>query len=734
MYKYAEIIVNNESIQVDRLFTYKIPESLIDKVNIGYRVKVPFGKGNSVVDGFILSLLDKYDGDNIRIKPIAAACEEYPLLSEADIELIHFMKNKYLATYIDCIRTIIPTGITKGLKIKTTEVITIGKDLIKPYDKEPYKSIYVKVSENNGVYNRSELNKEFGLSVSSINTMIKHEFLCKEEVPVDRYDRRNFKRYEEKKLNEEQQYAVNKIIDGENSSYMLHGVTGSGKTEIYMHLVSRMLKEERQTIILVPEISLTPQMVERFKGRFGRDIAVFHSKLSEGERFDEWLRVKNGKVKIAIGARSAIFLPFNNLGLIVIDEEHEGSYKSDSNPKYDAREIAEFKRNISNCKIVLGSATPSIETYYRCGQREIELIEIINRADNSLMPKAEIIDMRDELVNNNKSIFSRRLYNGIRESLSKKEQIILFLNRRGFSTFVSCRKCGFVFKCINCDISMTYHIDGNYLSCHYCGNKEKAKSNCPKCGSNYVKYFGVGTEKVETEIKRLFPEANVLRMDFDTTRKKNSYEEIYRSFKEGSANILIGTQMVAKGLDFPNVTLVGVLAADLSLNLPDFKSSERTFQLLTQVSGRAGRGKKPGNVIIQTYSPEHFSITHALNSDYKGFYDKEICIRKDMYYPPFSKLLLLNFSSKNESLLIKSVQEIGIKLKAFIKNSDTIDILGPCPCSISKIKEMYRWQIILKGEFELEFAHEVRNIIYDMSKEIYNEVKVSIDINPNSLL
>lgn len=734
MYKYAEIIVNNEAVQVDRLFTYKIPENLINNVKIGHRVKVPFGKGNSMVDGFILSLQDKYEGDNVLIKNITASCEDYPLLSPADIELIHFMKNKYLATYIDCIRTIIPTGVTKGVKIKTTEVILVGNSLIKPYDKEPYTSIYSKISEHNGIYNRSELNKMFGISVSSINTMIKHNFLYKEEVAVDRYDRRNFEGYDEKMLNEEQQQAVDEIMRGNNNRYLLHGVTGSGKTEIYMHLVKRMLQEEKETIILVPEISLTPQMVERFKGRFGRNIAVFHSKLSEGERFDEWLRVKNGKVKIAIGARSAIFLPFSNLGLIVIDEEHENSYKSDSNPKYDAREIAEFKRNLFNCKIVLGSATPSVESYYRCESEEIKLIEVKQRADNSSMPTVEIIDMRDELSNNNKSILSRKLYNNIREALLKKEQVILFLNRRGFSTFVSCRKCGFVFKCINCDISMTYHIDGNYLSCHYCGSRERAKSNCPKCGSNYVKYFGVGTEKVETEIRRLFPEAKVLRMDFDTTRKKNSYEDIYSSFKEGSANILIGTQMVAKGLDFPNVTLVGVLAADLSLNLPDYKSSEKTFQLLTQVSGRAGRGKKAGNVIIQTYSPEHFSITHSLKNDYTGFYEKEISIRKDMNYPPFSKILLLNFSSKNEGLLIKRVQEIGIKLKSFIKNSDKIDILGPCPCAIAKIKEMYRWQIILKGEFEMVFAHGIRHIIYEMLKDIYNEVKVSIDINPNSLL
>jgi primosomal protein N' (replication factor Y) (superfamily II helicase) len=734
VYRYAGIIVNNEAIQVDRIFTYEIPDSLKEELKIGYRVKVPFGKGNSVVDGFVLSLYDEYDGDASRMKKIRAICDDFPVLRTSDILLIEYMRNKYLCSYIDGIRTIIPTGLTKGVKVKTSEVIFIGKELSKPYDKEKYSQIFKIVAANNGVYNRSELSRNFDISLSSINTLLKHGFLCMGEVAVDRYDRRIFRKYEEKTLNAEQEKAVAEVINGEDKTYLLHGVTGSGKTEIYMHLVSKMLQQGKEAIVLVPEISLTPQMVERFKGRFGRDIAVFHSKLSEGERYDEWLRIKRGKVKIAIGARSAIFLPFSNLGIIVIDEEHESSYKSESNPKYDARDIAQFKQANHHCKIILGSATPSVETYFKCHQKDIRLIEIRNRADNSLMPSVEIVDMREELANNNKSIFSRKLYHNIRGALLKREQIILFLNRRGFSTFVSCRKCGFVFKCGNCDISMTYHIDGDYLSCHYCGNKSRARNTCPKCGSNYVKYFGVGTEKIETEIKKLFPEARVIRMDFDTTRRKNSYEDIYNSFKEGLADILIGTQMVAKGLDFPNVTLVGVLAADLSLNLPDYKSSERTFQLLTQVSGRAGRGKKPGNVIIQTYSPEHYSITHSVEGDYRGFYDREISIRSDMYYPPFSKILCINLSSKNESLLIKNIQNIGIKLKDYIKNSDKIDMLGPCPCSISKIKEMYRWQILLKGDVELQLAQEVKFIIYDMLKEVYSDIKVSMDTNPNSLL
>ena len=399
----------------------------------------------------------------------------------------------------------------------------------------------------------------------------------------------------------------------------------------------------------MPEISLTPQMIERFKGRFGRNIAVFHSRLSDGERFDEWFRVKNGKTMVAIGARSAVFLPFNNLGLIIIDEEHENSYKSDSDPKYNAKEIARLKGQIDKCKIVLGSATPSIETYNKCINKDIELIEIKNRADGALMPIVEAVDMREELASGNRAIFSKKLHEGITQCLNNKEQVILFINRRGFSTFVSCRKCGYVFKCNNCDVSLTYHNNENILTCHYCGKKEVVSKICPKCGSNFVKYFGVGTETVEEQIKKYFPQAKTIRMDFDTTRKKGSHEYIYRTFKEGKADILIGTQMVAKGLDFKNVTLVGIIAADLSLNLPDYRSSEKTFQLITQVSGRAGRGEKNGKVIVQTYNPEEYSIKYSLTNDYYGFFNHELAIREMMNYPPFSKILLVSLSGETRA-------------------------------------------------------------------------------------
>ena len=733
MYKYAGIVVNNNSIQVDKVFTYSIPDRWKGVLKLGYRVKVPFGIGNKKIDGFVMDLYDEFHS-NSNIKVIDELCEDYPLITPEDLQLIRYMREKYLCTYIECIKTFLPAGIIKGMKSKVNQVLYSGIELQGKYYKEPYITIYNTIVKNNGKFNKNELSKNFGISISSLSTLLKYGFLTNEKIIVNRYDERVFDEYKEKILNREQQYAVDKIKASSQNIFLIHGVTGSGKTEIYMNLVSSMLQEKRDSIILVPEISLTPQMVERFKGRFGKNIAVFHSKLSEGERFDEWLRVKDGRVKVAIGARSAIFLPFANLGLVVIDEEHETSYKSDSDPKYNAVEIAQYRCENNNIKLILGSATPSIETYYKSKFKDIELISLKHRADNAVMPEIELIDMREELMSNNRSIFSKRLYEEIEKSLKKQEQIILFLNRRGHSPFVSCRKCGYVFKCDNCDISLTYHNENGFLVCHYCGMKKKATNVCPKCKSKYVKFFGVGTEKIEQEINKYFPQSKTLRMDFDTTRKKNSYEQIYTAFKEHKADILIGTQMIAKGLDFKNVTLVGVIAADLSLNLPDFRSAEKTFQLITQVSGRAGRGEKPGRVILQTYSPDHYSIIRSVSNDYAGFYNEEISIRRDMNYPPFSKILSINMSSKNENLLIKNIQNVGYILKNILQDEDKIEMLGPCPCAISKINEQYRWQIILKGNIGTKIANKLKSIIYEALREVYTEIRLSLDMNPSSLL
>ena len=733
MYQYAGVIVNNESVQVDKIFTYKIPEKLLGKLKVGHRIKVPFGLGNKSIDGFVVELY-KECGNISRLKGIINICDDFTVFTEKDVELIKKMKQKYLCTYLECIKVLVPTGIIKGVTNKVKEVISIAGELKDKFLKESYINIYKTIEDNNGIFSKAELSNNFNISSSSVNTLIKHGFLTKSTTIVNRFNSRVYSHYEKKELNHEQKHVVNSILTSEDYQFLIHGITGSGKTEIYMSLVSHMINIDKESIILVPEISLTPQMIERFKGRFGKNVAVFHSRLSDGERYDEWLRVKNKEVKVAIGARSAIFLPFDNLGIIIIDEEHENSYKSDSDPKYNAREIGELKCDINNCKLVLGSATPSLETYYRCKMREIQLLSLKSRADGASLPEVRIVDMRQELLKNNKSMFSGELQYQIERALNDKEQVILFLNRRGFSTFVSCRKCGYVFKCENCDVSLTYHNNGNYLGCHYCGRKYPVKNTCPKCSSRYVKYFGVGTEKIQDEIKSKFPQARVLRMDFDTTRRKNSYEEIYNKFKNEEADILIGTQMVTKGLDFKNVTVVGVIAADLSLNLPDFRSGEKTFQLITQVSGRAGRGKKKGTVIVQTYTPDNYSIRFSAANDYENFFNDEIKLRHDMNYPPFSNILAINLSSKDEKILIKNIQKLGILLNNKLKNNDTITILGPCPCMLSKVKEFFRWQILIKGKFNTNTAEDIKNIVYDSLQEVYNDIRISLDINPNSLL
>ncbi|MDU1411633.1 MAG: primosomal protein N' [Clostridium sp.] len=728
---YVGVIVNNESVKVDKIFTYKVPVSLREKMKKGRMVTVPFGNGNKKIYGFVIDILYEVE-DPSKIKEIIDIRDDFEYLTEENIKLIEVMRKKYLCTYLECIKVMIPSGLTKGANFKMKNVVVLGEPLSDKFQKLDYISIIDFIEKNSGVYNKAELVNEFNISLSRINTLIKHNFLKIEKSIVNRYNEVKYKKYEEKTLNQLQQKCVDKIlIHSLNKKFLIHGITGSGKTEIYMNLVKNMMLQGKDSIILIPEIALTPQMVERFKGRFGRDVAIFHSRLSDGERFDEWMRVKMGKVKVAIGARSAIFLPFSNLGIIIIDEEHEGSYKSDSDPKYNARDIASFKSNIEGCKVVLGSATPSVETYYKAQLGEYDLITLDKRADGAKLPEVEIVDMREELKIGNKSMFSRSLQEELAGCLSKGNQAIMFLNRRGFSTFVSCRECGYVFKCSNCDISLTYHKDDN-LTCHYCGTKQRALKICPKCKSKYVKYFGVGTEQLEQSVKKTFAYSRTIRMDFDTTRGKNDYERIYNDFMSKKYNVLIGTQMIAKGLDFKDVTLVGIIAADLSLNLPDYRAAERTFQLVTQVAGRAGRGSKEGKVILQTYSPENYSIVYAAENDYVSFFNEEIMIRKLRDYPPFSKILAINLSSEKEELLIKSTHNLAENLKILIEKSDNIELLGPCPCGVSKIKNNYRWQIIIKGNFDDDFALNIKKIVYN--KINYKDIRVGIDINPNSLL
>lgn len=579
----------------------------------------------------------------------------------------------------------------------------------------------------------SEICRKFGCSAYTIKSLLKKELLIKKEVEVYRNPVNWNMHYEKFKLTADQINAIDKILDGYKKGRniaLIEGVTGCGKTEIYLNLVEKFISEDKDAIVLVPEISLTPQTVERFKGRFGDVVAVFHSRLSAGERYDEWRRIQKGAVRVVVGARSAIFAPLQNLKLIIIDEEHEYSYKSETSPKYLTSEVAEFLVNQNSGLLVMGSATPSIESYYKAETGKINFVHIGKRVDDRKLPDIKVIDMRDELKNGNKSMFSEELYDAVSENLKKKEQTLLFLNRRGFSTFVSCRSCGYVMKCKNCDVSLTYHADINRLKCHYCGNQIMVPSVCPKCGSKYIKYFGAGTEKIENEVKRLFPDARVLRMDMDTTRKKGAHEKIYNAFKEHKADILIGTQMISKGLDFKDVTLVGVIAADTSLNLPDFRSAERTFQLITQVSGRAGRGNLKGKVIVQTYEPEHYSIQYAKKQDYRAFYDKEIEIRKILNNPPFTDILYILFTSDKEESIIETCSTVKSDLEKISKEYNT-EILGPVPCCLSKIKNTYRWHVIFKGNVR-EMVTSVDKILY--RKCITHKVNYSMDINPYNML
>lgn len=731
---YAEIILNSEALEIDRPFTYKIPVELEDRIQKGQIVKVPFGMGNKTSEGFVLSIKGEDEVDiSFRVKKIHSIITDEPVIDSDNIKLIDFLREKYLCKYIDAFRLLIPVGIMKGAKNKSKKVIVFKSDDLSCIKKpEGYMEIINFLKDNSGKYTKSELINNNSISQYKLNSLIEKGLLAVEEETVFRYNSRTYNVDSEKELTLEQKKVLHEYNNSNNKLFLLKGVTGSGKTEVYMRMVEEAIKRNKSAIVLVPEISLTPQMIERFKGRFGRDVALFHSKLSDGERFDEWFRVKEGKAKLVVGARSAIFLPVKDLGLIIIDEEHENTYKSDQNPKYQTKEVAEFLSEQKGCKVVLGSATPTIETYYRSLVGELDLLELNSRVDNKDMPPMKIVDMRNELRSGNMSLFSRELFADIQDKLSKGEQIILFLNRRGFSTFVSCRSCGYLFKCEECDISMTYHRNG-LLVCHYCGKSKRTPQKCPKCDSKYVKFFGAGTQRVEEEVKKYFKDVKVLRMDVDTTRSKDAYENIYNTFKEGKADILIGTQMISKGLDFKNVTLVGVLAADMSINLPDYRAAERTFQIITQVAGRAGRGEKQGKVIIQTYNPDHYSLEYAINYDYEGFYEKEFTVRALMKYPPFGKILLINGISKKEDLLKNFMHKISNVIKPVVEKEIDVDILGPIPCLIAKVKENYRWQIVIKGEFNSEFAKKIKELLYDESKNVYNDIRISMDINPNNL-
>ncbi|MFD2616934.1 primosomal protein N' [Terrilactibacillus laevilacticus] len=581
----------------------------------------------------------------------------------------------------------------------------------------------------------SDILKRLNVGRSTLKQLVKKGFLDEttEEVYRDPYADKEIERTTSLSLTTAQKNALAPIQESIRSQshevFLCHGVTGSGKTEIYLQAIEKILNMGKEAIVLVPEIALTPQMVHRFKGRFGDEVAVLHSGLSQGEKYDEWRKIHEGAVHVVVGARSAIFAPFKNLGLIIIDEEHETSYKQEEQPRYHARDVAIFRGKYHQCPVVLGSATPSLESYARAKKGVYHLIQLLERVNQRSLPEVQLVDMREELRSNNHSMFSKQLFERLEDRLEKKEQSVLFLNRRGYSTFVMCRDCGYVVQCPHCDISLTYHRKQGMLKCHYCGHQEPYPSQCPECTSHHLRYFGTGTQRVEEELTKVLPEARVIRMDVDTTQRKGSHEKLLKAFGEGKADILLGTQMIAKGLDFPKVTLVGVLAADAMLHLPDFRSSEKTFQLLTQVSGRAGRDQLPGEVIIQSYSTEHYSIIHASYHDYHSFYDQEMQMRYRHHYPPFYYLALITLSHPQVTKVVDIAEKIAGHLKKGL--SSDAQILGPTSSAIPRIKDRYRYQCMVKYKREPNLLALLKRIQEHYPTGTKNDdLKITIDLNP----
>ncbi len=767
---FAEVIINSNARALDKVFDYKIPQELERQIFVGSRVFVPFGnsKQTKLEDGFVINikLNSNIEKDkNIVLKSIAKI-DEAQSISKENIELAKLMARKYFCNVSDCIKLMLPPGTaskekSKRAKEKLANFVYLAQD----YDKilfelenakrksEKQKKIIEFLKDNQGIY-RPDLESILDVSNSTIKTLEQKGYIKFREEQIARNPliNKEIKQDKPKKLNEEQQKCFDgineSIINNSYSSNLIFGITGSGKTEIYMQLIASCLKQGKGAIMLVPEISLTPQTINRFLARFGENIAVLHSKLSVGERFDEWQKVKQGKAKIVVGARSAIFAPIDNLGIIIIDEEHDASYKSEMTPRYNAKDLAGYIAKQKNIPLVLGSATPDISTFYYARQKRLDdvaiasdvdskkyisLYSLTKRANNAVLPDSTIVDMRQELAQGNKSMLSIQLQDAIEQNLKQKEQTILFLNRRGFSTFIMCRDCGYVAKCKNCNISLTYHKFDNKLKCHYCGYEEPISKKCPNCDSSRIKYFGTGTQKIEEELHKLYPDITTIRMDLDTVTAKNSHEQILSKFKNEKIDVLIGTQMIAKGHDFPNVTLVGVVSADGGLNLGDYNSVERTFQTLVQVSGRSGRGSLPGKVIIQTYNPEHYAITLAQKQDYKSFFDLEINFRKMLKYPPFCDIILIRFNGKN----LKEIQNVSSKmyfiLEKLFKDSKNI-LFKPVPAPVDRIKGNFRWRIIVKGKVTQKLIECINVAGAEANIGKYADTSIQVDINPSSLM
>ncbi len=641
-------------------------------------------------------------------------------------------------TVEECYQQKVNAKSVKGVSLARTR-----EEIIEELENNAVKRIqHIRVLEillDNELVSVADIQRFAGVTSSVLDTLSKYGYICYKTIELQRnpIKDRNYEKTEHLTPTTEQAAALEQLIgqldNGTFKESLIHGITGSGKTEVYLQLISHCFDMGKRAILLVPEISLTPQMVERFVSRFGKRVAVMHSRLSLGERFDQWRLISEGKVDVVVGARSAVFAPVTDMGLIIIDEEHEGSYKSESMPRYNAKEVARKRCHINNAMLVYGSATPSVDTYYRAKKGDIDLVEMKNRPNTSELPKVEMVDMRLELENGNKTPFSFLLQEELKKNAADEQQSILFLNRRGFSTFVICRDCGYTMKCPECNIALTFHAKSDRLICHYCGFTVKNPAQCPSCESKNIRHFGVGTQKIEEEIRNRLPGSSVIRMDIDTIGYKNAHEEILNRFKNENINIMVGTQMIAKGHDFPNVTLVGVLAADSMLNTGDFRANERTFQLLTQVAGRAGRGEKAGRVIVQTYNTDEYSILAACRQDFTGFYNQEILIRERLGYPPFNNIAVVTFSGRKDRRVFETARDIKPELSE--DTSADYVVLGPSRCPIPKIAGKYRWRMVIKAPDQENLIDRLTVVSDKVWKKIKDEdMAMSIDINPYNML
>lgn len=725
---YVSVLTQIGAKAVDQTFFYHVPKLLENNIKIGVRVRIPFG--NMILDGFVLGISDNSSYDNSKIKDIINVIDKEPVLNKEMLLLGKYMSDNLLASLSSCYQVMLPKAlkaeVKSNIKIKYDRYLHRIKSIeeIDRYiDNCKYESqinLLCKLKEGDILITKMS---------SSINTIIKYGFasIIYEECKRYKYD--GISNYKRVNLTDKQRLVSDTIISsfGKSDTFLLYGVTGSGKTEVYMDVIEKAINNGKSAIMLVPEIGLTPQIVGKFISRFGNVISVLHSKLSDSERYDEYRKITNGESKIVIGTRSAIFVPFNNIGVIIIDEEHTSSYKQDNNPRYSAINVAEWRSKYHNCPLVLGSATPSLESFAKAGNHVYKLLSLTERAGGSVLPIVNIIDMKEEVKKGN-FILSDMLKNKISEVLSKGEQAIILLNRRGYSSTISCKECGYVYKCPNCDITYTYHKSSNNLKCHYCGYSMVLPNKCSICGSDNLKDYGLGTEKLEETLNSLY-KARIVRMDVDTTSKKGQHQKIIDDFGEHKYDILIGTQMIAKGLDFPLVTLVGVVSIDSSLTSPDYRASENTFQLLSQVSGRAGRSENKGEVIVQTFNPDHYAITLAKNHDYIDFYKEEMKVRKMLKYSPYYYMVLVSITSKDYELGFKEANKIGSYIRNNI-SSDSI-VLGPTMANMFKVNNIYHYQIIIKYRKD-DSLMKVLKFIIDMQVK-NNKIDVSIDFNPSRI-